>query len=177
MTGEVVIETRYVPVPVVLEPRETVNSMSLTRPILTWFPHIPFVDQGAFRVTLLTGHDIAAADRGGKSDPFAVFNLNGERVFKSSIKKKTLNPEWHEDFTIEVVSIHVSRMKKCTITMSHPGIARWCRFPNRGIRLESTGPGEIPWNCKDQPGRDRTSRGHRPYSRTIFRKAWDQRPD
>jgi hypothetical protein len=29
VTGTVEIETRYVPVPVVLEPRETVNSMSL----------------------------------------------------------------------------------------------------------------------------------------------------
>ena len=153
------IETRYVPVPVVLEPRETVNSMSLARLFLTLLcPLIPSIDQGALRVTLLTGHDIPAVDRGGKSDPYVVFHLNGERVFKSSTKKKTLNPEWHEDFTIEVVSIHVSGTKKYTITMSHPVVARWCKFPNRGIRLESTGPSEIPGNCKDQPGRHRTSR-------------------
>jgi len=55
-------------------------------------------------VTLLSGHDIHAVDRGGKSDPFAVFTLNGERVYKSQIKKKTLNPEWNEDFPISVVS-------------------------------------------------------------------------
>jgi Ca2+-dependent lipid-binding protein len=46
-------------------------------------------------------------DRGGKSDPYAVFTLNGERVFKSSTKKKTINPEWHEDFAVSVVSIHM----------------------------------------------------------------------
>jgi len=171
-----VIETRYVPVPVVLEPRETVNSMSLAL-LLTWSSHMPFIDQGALRVTLLTGHDIPAADRGGKSDPYAVFYLNRERVFKSLTKKKTVNPEWHEDFTVEVVSIHISGTKKCAITMSHPVITCRCRFPDRGIRLESTGPSEIAWNCKDQPGRYRTSHCHRQYSHTIFRKVWDQRPD
>jgi len=86
VVGVVEIETRYVPVPVVLEPRETVNN------------------QGSLRVTLLTGHDMLGVDRGGKSDPFAVFTLNGERVFKSSVKKKTINPEWHEDFAVSVSS-------------------------------------------------------------------------
>ncbi|KAI9511781.1 tricalbin [Russula earlei] len=86
LMGIVEIETRYVPVPVILEPRETVNN------------------QGALRVTLLSGHDILAADRGGKSDPFAIFTLNGERVYKSSTKKKTLSPEWNEDFSISVPS-------------------------------------------------------------------------
>lgn len=100
------IETRYVPVPVILEPRETVNSMSLH-----FYPDLILtcvlsIDQGTLRVTLLTGHDILAVDRGGKSDPYAVFTLNGERAFKSSIKKKTVNPEWHEDFVVSVVSIH-----------------------------------------------------------------------
>ena len=176
MTGTVVIETRYVPVPVVLESRETVNSMSLAFLLLTGSPHMPSVDQGAIRITLLTGHDIPAADRGGKSDPYAVFYLNKERVFKSSTKKKTVNPEWHEDFTVEVVSIHISGTK-CALIMPCPVVTRRCRFPDRGVRLESTRPSEISWNCKDQPGRYRTSHCHRPYSHAIFRKAWDQRPD
>jgi len=99
------IETRYAPVPVVLEPRETVNSM-----LLQFYPDLVLIsvvsiDQGSLRVTLLTGHDILAVDRGGKSDPYAVFTLNGDRVFKSSVKKKTINPEWHEDFPVSVVSI------------------------------------------------------------------------
>ncbi|KAH9081855.1 tricalbin [Lactarius deliciosus] len=71
VTGTVEIETRYVPVPTVLEARESINN------------------QGSLRVTLLSGHDIHAVDRGGKSDPFAVFTLNGERVYKSQTKKKT----------------------------------------------------------------------------------------
>lgn len=39
----------------------------------------------------------------GKSDPYAVFTLNGQKVFKSQTKKKTLNPDWGEAFNISVV--------------------------------------------------------------------------
>jgi Ca2+-dependent lipid-binding protein len=72
-----------------------------------------FIDQGALRVTLLSAHDLLAADRGGKSDPFAVFTLSGERVYKSSTKKKTLNPEWNEDFSVSVVSGGIMSVTKC----------------------------------------------------------------
>ena len=44
----VTIESRYVPVPVKLEPRESINN------------------QGVLRVDLIAGHKIRAADRGGK---------------------------------------------------------------------------------------------------------------
>ena len=56
------------------------------------------------RVDLLDGHGIRGVDRGGKSDPFVVFELNGQKVFKSQTKKKTVNPDWHEDFVFPVVS-------------------------------------------------------------------------
>ncbi|KAH7915157.1 C2 domain-containing protein [Hygrophoropsis aurantiaca] len=85
-TSSVEIEARYVPVPVKLEARESVNN------------------QGTLRVELIEGKDIRAADRGGKSDPFAVFSLNGQKVFKSQTKKKTLNPDWQEDFPVNVTS-------------------------------------------------------------------------
>ncbi|KAF5377486.1 hypothetical protein D9615_005116 [Tricholomella constricta] len=85
-SSTVKIEARYVPVPVTLEPRETINN------------------QGTLRVELLDGYQIHGVDRGGKSDPFAVFTLNGQRVFKSQTKKKTLNPEWNENFMVQVPS-------------------------------------------------------------------------
>ncbi|KAJ3886025.1 C2 domain-containing protein [Lentinula edodes] len=85
-TSTVTLEARYIPVPVVLEPRESINN------------------QGVLNVTLLDGRDIHAADRGGKSDPFAVFTLNGQRVYKSQTKKKTLNPDWNEQFPVSVTS-------------------------------------------------------------------------
>ncbi|PFH50760.1 hypothetical protein AMATHDRAFT_144179 [Amanita thiersii Skay4041] len=84
--AEVLIEARYVPVPVTLEPRESVNN------------------QGTIRVTLLDGHEIRGVDRSGKSDPFAVFTLDGQKVFKSQTKKKTLHPEWNEEFMASVTS-------------------------------------------------------------------------
>jgi Ca2+-dependent lipid-binding protein len=64
------------------------------------------LDQGTLRVELVDGRDIVAADRGGKSDPYAVFSLNGNKVYKSQTKKKTLSPEWNETFVVGVVSVH-----------------------------------------------------------------------
>jgi Ca2+-dependent lipid-binding protein len=58
---------------------------------------------GHLRVELLDGNEIRGVDRGGKSDPYAVFTLNGQKVFKSSTKKKTLTPVWKEVFECDVV--------------------------------------------------------------------------
>ncbi|EED81501.1 predicted protein [Postia placenta Mad-698-R] len=80
------LEARYVPVPIVLEPRESVNN------------------QGMLRIDLLDGSEIQGVDRGGKSDPFVVFHLNGQKMYKSQTKKKTLNPEWNENFVLQVPS-------------------------------------------------------------------------
>lgn len=80
------LETRYVPVPVKLLARESINN------------------QGTFRVDLLAGKDLRSADRTGKSDPFAVFTLNGRKVFTSQTKKKNLNPDWSETFEVHVPS-------------------------------------------------------------------------
>jgi hypothetical protein len=41
----------------------------------------------------------------GKSDPYVVFTLDGQKVFKSQTKKKTLRPEWNETFAVTVVSV------------------------------------------------------------------------
>lgn len=41
----------------------------------------------------------------GKSDPYVVFTLNNQKVFKSQTKKKTLTPEWNESFAVQVVSL------------------------------------------------------------------------
>ncbi|KAJ7169501.1 C2 domain-containing protein [Mycena filopes] len=85
-SSTVMIESRYVPAPVQLEARESINN------------------QGTLRVDLLDGSDIRGVDRGGKSDPFASFILNGQKVYKSQTKKKTLTPVWNENFTVQVPS-------------------------------------------------------------------------
>jgi len=83
----------------------------------------PLLDQGILQVQLLNGGEIHGADRSGmisrsqtpsvltdvvdlgKSDPFVTFTLDGQRVFKSQAKKKTLHPEWNETFSVSVVSV------------------------------------------------------------------------
>ncbi|KAG1783596.1 C2 domain-containing protein [Suillus placidus] len=85
-SSTVEIETRYVPVTVKLLARESINN------------------QGILRVYLLAGKDLRSADRTGTSDPFAVFTLNGTKVFTSQTKKKNLNPDWSESFEVNVPS-------------------------------------------------------------------------
>jgi Ca2+-dependent lipid-binding protein len=46
-----------------------------------------------------------AADKTGTSDPYVVFTVNGERLFKSTVVKKTLDPVWkNESFVVAIVS-------------------------------------------------------------------------
>ncbi|KAH9818867.1 C2 domain-containing protein [Melampsora americana] len=80
------IQCRYIPVPITLEPRESINNM------------------GILTVMLENAKDLMAADRNGYSDPYAQFVLNGMKVFKSNVQKKTLNPQWMEKFDVEVPS-------------------------------------------------------------------------
>jgi hypothetical protein len=47
----------------------------------------------------------------GKSDPFVVFTLDGQKVFKSQTKKKTLHPQWNETFAVTVVSVPLRRQE------------------------------------------------------------------
>lgn len=43
--------------------------------------------------------DLQAADFGGKSDPFCVFQLCNARV-QTNTEYKTLSPEWNKIFTL-----------------------------------------------------------------------------
>jgi Ca2+-dependent lipid-binding protein len=86
LRGTVKIATKFIPVDLVLEPRESVTNM------------------GVLQVELLDGREVHGADRSGKSDPYVIFNLNGSKVYKSQTKKKTLTPAWNESFQVPVPS-------------------------------------------------------------------------
>jgi len=92
----------------------------------------PLLDQGVLQVQLLNGGGVHGADRSGtflasrmlpilthivnlgKSDPYVIFTLDDQRVFKSQTKKKTLTPEWNETFTVTIVSV-LSRTPRTSV--------------------------------------------------------------
>lgn len=80
------VSLRYIPVDIELDPSESINNM------------------GDLAIDLIDGKNLPAADRSGKSDPFCVFLLNDEKVFKSKVVKKTLNPTFDERFQVQIVS-------------------------------------------------------------------------
>ncbi|BGP56395.1 Tricalbin-2 [Rhodotorula sphaerocarpa] len=82
----VTIMAKYIPVEMQLLKRESITNT------------------GSVRVDLLDGKGLPSADRNGKSDPYCVFELNGERVYKSEVCKKTLAPVWNEKFEMHVPS-------------------------------------------------------------------------
>lgn len=59
---------------------------------------------GNLTVNLIRANNLIAADRGGASDPYFVFKINGKEVYKSEVIKKTLNPEYNETFVVPIVS-------------------------------------------------------------------------
>uniref|UniRef100_A0A1I8A2Y5 C2 domain-containing protein n=1 Tax=Steinernema glaseri TaxID=37863 RepID=A0A1I8A2Y5_9BILA len=62
-------------------------------------------DVGYLSVKVFRAQNLAAADIGGKSDPFAVLELVNARL-QTHTEYKTLNPEWNKLFTFAVKDIH-----------------------------------------------------------------------
>ncbi|KAF9357954.1 hypothetical protein BGX26_002746 [Mortierella sp. AD094] len=76
----------YLPIPIELLPKERLDNM------------------GSLTVNLIRAKNLIAADRGDVSDPYIVFRVNGKEVHKSEVIKKTLNPEYNENFVIPINS-------------------------------------------------------------------------
>ncbi|KAL1921019.1 uncharacterized protein VTP21DRAFT_11654 [Calcarisporiella thermophila] len=84
--GQIRLSLKYIPVlDFVLDPAESIDN------------------QGQLQVTLLNCRNLPAADRGGTSDPYVVFSLNGERLYKSDVAKKTLNPDYQNSIFVAPV--------------------------------------------------------------------------
>ncbi|KAG0261024.1 hypothetical protein BG011_001443 [Mortierella polycephala] len=84
--GSLHLKFQYLPVEIELLPKERLDNM------------------GNLTVTLVRAKDLIAADRGGASDPYVVFRVNGKDVYKSEVVKKTLNPEYGENFVVPIAS-------------------------------------------------------------------------
>ncbi|KAH3900035.1 Tcb3p SCDLUD_004352 [Saccharomycodes ludwigii] len=67
-------------------------------------------DTGELKVHLVSAENVPSHDRNGKSDPFVVITIDGIKVFKSNIEKKTLNPTWNETTLITLPSRSRSRI-------------------------------------------------------------------
>ncbi|GAA6043375.1 hypothetical protein JCM8097_005289 [Rhodosporidiobolus ruineniae] len=80
------VMAKYIPLEMEILPRESINN------------------SGVLKVELVDGKGLPSADRNGKSDPYCIFLLNGERAFKSEVVKKTLAPVWNEKFEVQVPS-------------------------------------------------------------------------
>lgn len=69
-------------------------------------------NQGNLTVTLISAQSLMAADKSGKSDPYVVFSIDGNKVYKSATVKKNLNPKWkNESFTAPVLSRFASSFR------------------------------------------------------------------
>lgn len=82
--AQVYLRARYFPVHMELNPVDSINN------------------SGTMRIDVLDAADIKAADRGNRSDPFAVFRYDGEKLYKTETQKRTLKPVWNEYFEFKV---------------------------------------------------------------------------
>ena len=84
------------------------------------------------RVVRATG--LLAADKGGTSDPFVTVLSKGSKKAKTSVKKKTLEPEWDETLELSVLDAAAplcfavwDHDKGARTTTSDPPRSRGCR--------------------------------------------------
>ena len=56
------------------------------------------------QVTIVSASGLHAADFGGKSDPFAIVELNS-RSYETATQNKTLEPRWDETFVFNIRDI------------------------------------------------------------------------
>eukprot|EP01123_Difflugia_compressa_P008302 TRINITY_DN2435_c0_g2_i1.p1 TRINITY_DN2435_c0_g2~~TRINITY_DN2435_c0_g2_i1.p1 ORF type:complete len:150 (-),score=37.13 TRINITY_DN2435_c0_g2_i1:203-652(-) len=61
--------------------------------------------QTYFVIGILEARGLRAADSNGKSDPFVVVRINGQKAHKTNVISKNLNPVWHE-------KLYVGTLKK-----------------------------------------------------------------
>ena len=92
-----------------------------------------FIDQGNLTVTALSASGLRAADKSGTSDPYCVFTVDGEKVFKTNTYKKQLNPV----FKNETFTAPITRRNKAVFSVK---IFDWDQIGSNELLAE----GDIP---------------------------------
>jgi hypothetical protein len=67
---------------------------------------LPILGPAILEIQVLRARNLLAADRGGTSDPYLRIHVGNETsaAVKTTVKKKTLEPVWEENFTIRIES-------------------------------------------------------------------------
>lgn len=90
---------------------------------------------GILHVRVICATKLLKKDLLGLSDPYVKLSLSGEKLHtkKTTVKKKTLNPEWNEEFKLSVkdpqsqmLHINVYDWDKVTQTTNSPFSTRLC---------------------------------------------------
>lgn len=63
------------------------------------------LDTGIIKLNLIGGKNLLSADRNGKSDPFAYVYVDGCKIHKTQVIKKTLDPVWNETTNLSIISL------------------------------------------------------------------------
>ncbi|ODQ65634.1 tricalbin [Nadsonia fulvescens var. elongata DSM 6958] len=84
--SQITIKALYFPVSMELRSFESIN------------------DMGTARFEIIDAKGLPAADSNGKSDPYAIIKIDGEKVFKTKTVKKSLNPTWDESCEASIYS-------------------------------------------------------------------------
>ncbi|KAG4097946.1 hypothetical protein H8356DRAFT_940322 [Neocallimastix lanati (nom. inval.)] len=79
-------------------------------PINIIIPPVDYLpNMGVLTVNVDDG-EVDAMDSSGTSDPFVIFKLNGNEIYKTKEQKKTLKPIWNERFDVNIYSRYNARL-------------------------------------------------------------------
>ena len=82
---------------------------------------------GTVTVRVVRATGLLAGDKGGTSDPFVVVQSAGDKKAKTSVKKKTLDPEWEETLELSVLDAAAALT---FVVWDHDKVCRTKHYPD-----------------------------------------------
>lgn len=116
--GRLRVTMSYFPVAVEQSARASISkdskyNISAELFLLSFFVRLQFhnsffvcsLGKGSLQLDLLEAVDLEAVDQGGASDPYCVVSLGLDKLHKTKVHKKTLNPVFNESLSIPIKSL------------------------------------------------------------------------